>query len=153
VKSYFVGVAVAVATAVAALQAQSPALVVAGDIAAPLSLTLADLKAMPRVTKTVTDEKARTATYGGVLLGEVVRKAGVPMGEALKGEALGTYVLAKAKDGYQVVYTVAELDPMMTDGEVLLADTIDGHPFPDTQGPLRIISPPRQARWTMGSSA
>ncbi len=138
-----------VVAAIVVAHGQQLVLVVTGDVASPLSLSIADLKAMPRVTKTVTDERNRTATYDGVLLGEIIRRAGVPMGEALKGKALGTYVLAKAKDGYQVVYTVSELDPAMTDGDVLLADTIDGKPIPDAQGPLRIIVPHDKlgARW------
>ena len=132
-----------------ALNAQQPALSVSGSVKTPLVLSVADLKAMPRKTMTVTDERGRTATYEGVLIGEVLRRAGVPMGEALKGKALANYVVAKAKDGYQVVYTVAELDPFVTSGDVLLADTIDGKPFPDAQGPLRIIVPKDKigARW------
>ena len=41
----------------------------------------------------------------------VLVRAGAPVGKNLRGNALATYVVAKAHDGYQVVYSLAELDP------------------------------------------
>src|SRR5262249_61700370 len=48
----------------------APALAVGGDVQHPLSLTPADIKAMPRTTVTVSDE-GRDVKYEGVLVGEV----------------------------------------------------------------------------------
>ena len=122
---------------------------VTGDVVKALALTPADLKAMPRSPMNATDERGRTAAYDGVLLSEVLRRAGVSNGESLKGKALSTYVLISARDAYQVVFSLAEIDPAVTDSSILLADTMDGHPIPEAQGPLRIIVPhdKQGSRW------
>jgi hypothetical protein len=67
--------------------------------------------------------------YEGVSLHEILRKAGVPLGEQLRGKALTTYIRAEAQDGYQVLFSIGELDPAFVDSEVLLADTANGKPL------------------------
>jgi DMSO/TMAO reductase YedYZ molybdopterin-dependent catalytic subunit len=119
----------------------SQVLTVSGDVGKPGAFTLAELQTMPRSPMKVNDEKGRTAAYDGVLLAEVLRRAGVPSGDALTGRALSTYVLVTARDAYQVVFSLAEIDPAVGDANVLLADTMDGKAFPEALGPLRIIVP------------
>ena len=127
-------------------QAPAPAagatgvLTVGGDVKTPLSLTPDDLKAMPRTTVTVSEE-GREVKYDGVLVGEVLKRAGAPVGRDMTGGAVASYVLAKAKDGYQVVFSLPELDPAFTPNEIIIADTIDGKPLFDYQGPFRIVAP------------
>ncbi|MCM3879102.1 MAG: molybdopterin-dependent oxidoreductase [Vicinamibacterales bacterium] len=122
---------------------------IAGDVAKPQTLSVAELKAMPRTSMKVTDEKGRAAAYDGVLVAEILRRAGATMGPALKGTALSAYVVVTARDAYQVVFSLAELDPAVGANDVLLADTLDGHPIPDAQGPLRIVVPREKenSRW------
>jgi hypothetical protein len=50
-------------------------------------------------------------------------------------------VTVEVTDGYRAVFSLAELDPELTDRIVLLADTKDGQPLPPREGPLRIIVP------------
>lgn len=66
--------------------------------------------------------------YEGVWLHEVLKRAGVPQGSELRGKALSSYVVAQAQDGYQVVFSLGELDPAFIDNEILLADTANGKP-------------------------
>lgn len=106
----------------------------------PLSLTSADLAAMPRATIKMMNNGIETA-YEGVWLSEVLKKAGVRFGEALRGPALATYVLASASDGYQVVFSVGELDPAMTDEQFLLADKADGKALFGENGAFRLVIP------------
>ena len=122
---------------------------ISGELAKPATFTIAELKAMPRAPMKVTDEKGRTAAYDGVLLAEVLSRAGVAAGSTLKGKALSSYVVVTARDAYQVVFSLAELDPAMGDSNVLLADTMDGVPISAAQGPLRIIVPhdKQSSRW------
>jgi DMSO/TMAO reductase YedYZ molybdopterin-dependent catalytic subunit len=115
-------------------------LVVAGDVSQPLTIKPADLKTMPRTTVTVSEE-AREVKYEGVLVGELLKRAGAPLGRDLSGKAVATYVRATAKDGYQVVFSLAELDPAFTPNDIIVADTIDGKPLFDYQGPFRIVAP------------
>ena len=141
--------AVAVAVAAQALAPGQPVastaaapttLTIAGDVATPLTLGAAELKALPRTKVEVKDE-SRVVTYEGVLVGEILKKAGVPLGENLRGNAVAAYVTASAADGYQVVFSLAELDNAFTSSDVLVADTIDGKPLFAYQGPWRIVAP------------
>jgi len=121
-----------------------------GDVATPLSLSVADLGGFPRKTLKVTNEHTgKEETYQGVPLAEILKRAGVPQGPALRGAALATYVRAEGEDGYSVVFSLAELDTGIQDSDVLVADTMDGGPIPDKLGPLRLIAPheKRPARW------
>jgi DMSO/TMAO reductase YedYZ molybdopterin-dependent catalytic subunit len=123
---------------------------VSGAVSTPLTLTVADLKKMPRKTLTVVNpHDKKTEKYEGVALQEILHKAGVPQGEALRGPAMATYVLAEAADGYRVVFSLAELDPGIIDSEVMVADTMDGAPLRDKLGPFRLVAPheKRPARW------
>jgi len=125
-------------------------LAVGGDVATPLSLSVADLGGFPRKTLKVTNEHTgKEETYQGVPLAEILKRAGVPQGPALRGAALATYVRAEGEDGYSVVFSLAELDTGIQDSDVLVADTMDGGPIPDKPGPLRLIAPheKRPARW------
>src|SRR5450755_5009954 len=92
----------------ACLYAQS--LTIGGDVTTPLTLTKDDLAKLPRTTVTMNDEGSSTV-YEGVLLYDVLKKAGAPLDKQLMGKALASYVLAEARDGYQVVYALAEIDP------------------------------------------
>jgi DMSO/TMAO reductase YedYZ molybdopterin-dependent catalytic subunit len=96
---------------------------------------------MPRQTVSLPAPDGSKTVYEGVKLFEVLRKAGAPFGEKLRGKALATYVLAKAQDGYQVAFTLGELDPQFGNESILLADTRDGKPLPDKQGPFRLVCP------------
>lgn len=115
-------------------------LVVVGDVATPLSLAPADLKSFPR-TKVEMKEDGRVVTYEGVLVAEVLKRAGVPLGAEMRGNAVSSYIVAKASDGYQAIYTVAEVDPGFTSNDVIIADLVDGKPLFAYQGPLRLVAP------------
>src|SRR5579859_1300248 len=118
-------------------------LVISGDVASPLSLTKADLAKMPRTSVTVKAEgnEEGDTTYEGVLLYDILMQAGAPLGKQLMGKALASYVLAEARDGYQVVYTLTELDPSFTGNKIIVADTINGKPLFQYQGPFRLVVP------------
>jgi Oxidoreductase molybdopterin binding domain len=97
----------------------------------------------------VTEDRGLRAEFQGVALRDVLIKAGIPFGEALRGPALARVVIASAPDGYRVAYAIAELDAAFTDQVVLVADRRDGRSLlPDT-GPLQIVVPndKRPARW------
>ena len=84
---------------------------IAGAVQTPLTLTAADLKKMPRKTLTVTNPHSeKKETYEGVALEEILRKAGVPTGEQMRGPAMTTYVVFDASDNYRVIFSLAELD-------------------------------------------
>ena len=121
-----------------------------GSVSTPLILTITDLRAMPRTTiRALNTHEKKTETYQGVLLEELLKKAGAPHGERLRGALMTTYVIAEAEDGYRVVFALAELDSGFLDSEVLVADTMDGAPIGPKLGPFRLVAPheKRPARW------
>lgn len=86
-------------------------LTIVGDGGKSISLAPADLKGLPRTRVEVKAEDGTTNVYEGVLVGEVLKRAGAPLGAELRGNAVASYVVASASDGYQVVFSLAELDP------------------------------------------
>jgi DMSO/TMAO reductase YedYZ molybdopterin-dependent catalytic subunit len=137
-----------------AVCAQTPApaaeLKIGGAVSSPQVVTAADFKKMPRRTlKVVNPHDKKTEVYEGVALEELLRRAGVPQGEQLRGPVMATYVIAEAEDGYRVVFSLAELDSGLLDADVLVADTMDGAPLGANQGPFRLVAPreKRPARW------
>jgi DMSO/TMAO reductase YedYZ molybdopterin-dependent catalytic subunit len=124
------------------LAAQEPAtnVQVTGAVKQPLMLSADDLARMPRAAVTTTSNGMQTK-YEGVWLHEVLKRAGAPQGETLRGKALAGFVLAEAQDGYQVVFSLGELDPAFIDNEILLADTANGKPLFGAQGRFRLVVP------------
>ncbi len=123
---------------------------VGGDVTTPLVLTAADLKKMPRKTITVVNpHEKKTETYEGVLLEDLLHRAGALQGEQLRGLAMAMYVVVEATDGYRVVFSLAELDSSISESDVLVADTMDDAPLPAALGPFRLVAPhdKRPARW------
>ena len=116
-------------------------LAITGDIPTPLTLKTEDLAKMPREKASIPEQDGTTVEYEGVPLREILKLAGAPTGNQLRGKALASYVLAKAQDGYQVVFTLAELDAAFANEKILVADKRDGKPLFGYQGPLRLVCP------------
>jgi hypothetical protein len=92
-----------------------------GAVKQPLALTADDLARMPRASLQYGEVK-----YEGVWLHEILARAGAAQAESLRGKALTSYALAEASDGYQVLFSLAELDPAFLDSRILVADTANG---------------------------
>ena len=122
---------------------------IGGDVERPQQWTMDDLAALPRHEIRARDRDGKEATFTGVALIDLLRLAGAPLGQELRGQHLATYLLIEAADGYRVVFALPELDPTFTDREVLLVDRRDGQPLAATEGPLRLVVPgeKRHARW------
>jgi DMSO/TMAO reductase YedYZ molybdopterin-dependent catalytic subunit len=116
-------------------------LTIKGDIASPLVLKTDEIAQMPHETVSIPEKDGTTASYQGVPLREILKKAGVPFGKDLRGKALASYIIAKARDGYEVVFSLGELDAAFGNESILIADKVDGKPLFDYQGPLRLVCP------------
>jgi hypothetical protein len=120
-----------------------------GDIAKPLAFTRAALEALPQDTIRAKAHEAPAHLYRGVPIATLLQLAGAPTGHALRGQALATTIIASARDGYRVAFSVAELDSGFVQRRVIVALTSDGAPMNDDDGPLRIIveGEGQPARW------
>lgn len=117
-------------------------------------LRAADLAMFAR-RKVAVQDHGRPAEFEGVDLLDVLRLADAPLGEALRGPALATYLLVEAADGYRAVVALAEVDPGIGGRRALLCDRRDGKPLSAHEGPWRLVLPGdrRAARWVRRVSA
>jgi hypothetical protein len=114
------------------------------------SISQSEFQKMPHQTLTVTNPHTqKQEKYEGVPLRALLDQVGVPAGEKLRGLEMRNYIVISAKDGYEVVLTLAEIDPMFQQNQILVADTLDGKPLDDKHGPLQLVVPEdqRPARW------
>src|SRR6266481_2673003 len=95
------------------------------------------------------DHDGKEYKYDGVAVIEILQKAGLKFGDALRGKVLATYLLVEAADGYQAVYALPEFDPPANDRMILLADRRAGGALPAAAAPLQIIvaGDKTHARW------
>jgi hypothetical protein len=109
--------------------------------------TPAKLAALPHKTVSVYNEHAKAnQTYSGVPLLDLLVRVGVP--NKPHGKDLKLYLVAMGSDGYEAVYSVAEVNPDVHDATVLVADSEDGQPIA-ADGPLKLVASreARPARW------
>jgi len=128
--------------------AQAPTLKILGDLPKPLTLTASELSSMPR-TKITVSAHNQTGDYEGVSLRELLTRAGVPAGEALRGAELAKTVIVSGADGYRAAFALVEFDPAFTDRVAILADRKDGTLLGGNAAPFQLIlaGEKRPARW------
>ena len=119
----------------------APVLKISGEVTHPLALTVADLAKMKRITVNLKERDGKDHSYTGVSMLDVLNLAGVTTGSQLRGENLSKYMLAKCTDGYEVLFSLAEVDTAFTDRIMVLADESDGKPLPTNRGPFRLVVP------------
>src|ERR1700728_1613788 len=114
-----------------------------------LTLTPEELAALPHKTVAVFNAHSKAnETYSGVLLADLLGKAGVPLGESVRGKLFMVGVVAEGTDHYSVLYSLAEVDPAIHTGDVIVADTLDGQKLAK-DGAFKMVSSEekRPARW------
>lgn len=125
------------------------ALTISGDVEKLFTLSLEELRHMPRKTLSVKNpHDGKQETHEGVPLAELLKRAGVPPGGRMRAAA-SAYIVAGATDGFSAVLSVAEADPDFEDSEILVADTLNGVAMGENDGPLRLVLPHERkaSRW------
>lgn len=112
----------------------------AAALPASLPLDAATLARLPAASATLTAH-GQSHMCTGVWLADLAAAAGLPAGEALRGPALTTLIVAEAADGYRVAFSLAEVDPKLGNRSVLVANACDGKPLVEADGPLRLVVP------------
>jgi DMSO/TMAO reductase YedYZ molybdopterin-dependent catalytic subunit len=115
-------------------------LVAAAALPASLPIDAATLARLPAASATLTAH-GQSQQCSGVWLADLAAAAGLPAGEALRGPALTTLIVAEAADGYRVAFSLAELDAKLGNRPVLVATACDGKPLAQADGPLRLVVP------------
>lgn len=120
---------------------------ISGDLVQPMTLDAARLQALPHQPVPFTGHHG-SGTYAAIPLTQLLASAGLPLKQGLRGRQLACYLMVTARDGYQVVFSLAELAPAYGGLPVFLADAKDGQALTDFEGPYRVLVPnaPRPAR-------
>ena len=142
-------IAAPLAAADASVPAAQTAVAVAGENGKTLNLDVAALDRLPQ-RRVQAEAHGHKADCSGANLIDVLAQVGAPSGEKLRGKELALYVRVRAADGYQVVYALAELDPLFRGDDVpLLTHQCNGKPLEAKDGPFRIVAAgeKRPARW------
>ena len=127
----------------------SAALEIRGLDGSTQTVTPSDLKALPhKSVKVFNAHTKKNESYSGVELAELLARVNAPVGEKLKGRLFMTGVVAEGTDGYKVLYSVAEVDPVMHSGDVIIADSVNGGPL-GSNGAFQLVNTEdkRPARW------
>ena len=135
-------------------QTPSPAtVVIKGEAGQLVTLTAADLDALPQASVTLSHD-GHSFTLSGARMDAVLAKVDAPLGKGLHGPALADMVVIRASDGYRVALALSDVDaavrPEAAVGPVILAYKQDGKPL-GKDGPFRLavggdLKPARSAR-------
>jgi hypothetical protein len=117
-----------------------------------ITLKVEDLLALPQVTVHVHNaHRNKDETYSGPLLADVLARAGLHASRETEPLILHSSVIATGTDHYFVLYSAAEVEPMFSKGQVIVAVMKFG--LPDKEGGLiQLINTDatKPARWVHG---
>ena len=77
-----------------------------GQVDKPLSLSAEDIGRMPRRTLEAKDHQGRLIRFEGVALTDVLKAAGAPLGDRLRGPHLAKFLVVEAADNYRAVFAL-----------------------------------------------
>jgi len=143
--SGWLGAALLLVSSGAAAQARDAAVEVAGEVAKPGPLTLAALEKMTAETVTWSHHGERHEVTG-VPLGKILTAMGFTpgamsreMAPADKRPGYKKVLLVTARDGFQAVFSCAEVAEQMGATRALLVWKVDGKPLSAEHGPFRLV--------------
>lgn len=115
-------------------------IIVGGEVVNQLKITLAAMKNF-RSAEIRADHDHKEHVFKGVLLADILTEAGITLGSLLPKENLIKHILVSAADCYQVIFSVAEVDPEFSVDATLLTYEVDGSPLPKDAGLFRLVVP------------
>jgi hypothetical protein len=138
----------------AALPAMAQSLTVTGLDGRAHAFGAAQLAALAQAEASLKAKDGTTHVYRGPALTSLLRAAGAPSSEALRGADMADVVMVSAADGYRVAFGLAETDPSIGKDPIIIAVTEDGLPLDAKEGPLRLVvagdaRPARSVRMVM----
>ena len=104
------------------------------------TLSIAELQSLPQ--KTVTVHNAHTKmeeSYTGVALSDLLTKYGAALDKAGQRRILHSYVKVEGTDHYFVLYSAAEIESAIHNGEVIVATSLGGKGLGD-DGEIKLVA-------------
>jgi hypothetical protein len=102
-----------------------------------LRLTREELKAMARNKISLGDQTDSVQKYEGVLLIELLKKAGLATSNQNSRAIAQSVIKATGRDQFCAVFSLYEV---MHSPDVLVADTLNGAPLSTGQGPVMLVA-------------
>ena len=107
-----------------------------------VAFTAEEFAALPRAEVKAEDmHEQEPRRYSGVAMRELLTRVGAPLGDTFRGPALAMGVVVRCKDGYTVLFSLAEFDESFSSRTIVLADRENGEILPPSAAPLRIVTP------------
>lgn len=116
-------------------------IIISGDKNQSKILTITEIKKMAHVEVLRKDRDRQDHKYSGVLLSELLSRSDLAFTDSTKKEILTKYILVEATDGYKVIFSLAEIDPNISNQLIILADSMDGKQLPLNDGTFKVIVP------------
>ena len=119
------------------------------------TFSVAELKAMPQKTVKVHNAHNNTdETYSGVLLGDLLAKAGFTADKSTQRKMLHSSLRAEGTDKYWVLYSLTEVEPTEHEGDVIVATSMNGVGL-GADGELKLVSTEdkKPQRWVRNLTA
>jgi len=104
------------------------------------TLSIAELQSLPQ--KTVTVHNAHTKmeeSYTGVALSDLLAKYGAALDKAGQKRILHSYVKVEGTDHYSVLYSAAEIENAIHNGDVIVATSLGGKGLGD-DGEIKLVA-------------
>ena len=120
-------------------QTTLPSVSVEGRVDKPLTLYVKDVNAMQQSTVFFKDFSGHTYSYSGVAVQEILKQAGLSSDREEMKDYYSQYVLAIGADGSESVFSMAEIDSILSGQRIILANKINGQPLPEGLGPFRLV--------------
>ena len=127
-------------TVVAAPLAAQSALHVDAGNGATRTFSRAQLEALARDTLRTEGGHAPPATFQVVSVGRLLSEVGITL-DSLRSGDLRRVVLAEARDGYTVVFSLGELSKPLGAQSLWIAVRREGLEIPESEGPFRLLVP------------
>lgn len=104
------------------------------------TLTVAELRAMPQKTVIVHNGHTNThETYSGVALSDLLAKYGAPLDSQGRKRILHSYLRVEGTDHYFVLYSGAEIEGSIHNGDVIVATSVNGKDLGD-DGEIKLVA-------------
>lgn len=119
------------------------------------TFSVADLAAMPqKIVKVHNAHTNADESYTGILLSDLLAKAGFLADKTTQETMLRSIVRAEGTDKYWVVYSATEVEGSEHAGDVIVAISMDGHSL-GADGNLKLISTDdkKPQRWVRNLSS
>ena len=104
------------------------------------TLSVAELQALPHKTITVHNAHTQTdETYTGVALDELLAKYGAALDKTSQKRILHSYLRVEGTDHYFVLYSAAEIEAAIHNGEVIVATSMNGNALGE-DGAIKLVA-------------